>query len=71
MKPGTRVRVVMREPCPAELAWHGSRLEINGRRGIVLGEAPPTDGEHTVKVGLEWGFSYFRLSELELCGMEA
>ena len=68
MKPGTRVIVHPAWGCPGVLKAHGDPEKVDGARGIVLGEAPPWDGEppHPIKVGLEWGFSYFMESELEV-----
>ena len=70
MTPGTRVRVHPAWGCPGNGRVHGGPELVDGARGIVLEPSPPMPPEmipHPIKVGLEWGFSYFREDELEVC----
>ena len=64
LRPGTRVRIQIGWDCPGTMKSHGTPELVNGHRGIVLGDTPAPDAGHPVKVGLEWGFSYFTEAEL-------
>ena len=73
--PGARVKVHPGWDCPGNLSVHGTPEGIDDADGIVLGVSPPMPPgvpgyprlpDHPIKVGLQWGFSYFTEAELEI-----